>query len=252
MNDRATAVASDHVDVEAVDASTLRPPSAVVCAFPFCAQLLAGVSIWDANYGCTAGFYVGYYGDTRPYMLTAGHCISSSGALWSWSTCSVGPSNCAPVGSQVTGYNGGTSVDTADGDAGLIRSDIIEWQAYPGYMNWSSGGISTLHWYETANPSPGQWVCKNGVTTQTTCGWVTTSYVNISPDAVGRYYTGLFETNACSQQGDSGGPFTRADSETAVGLVSHGNYAGSCSPFPGIGEPVSRARSRFGVEIWGG
>jgi hypothetical protein len=257
---RATAGSGSLTTVRRSKPAALPGPAAISCSMPYCDTLMGGISIWlyanDAypigpgNGGfCTAGFWVGYPGGPRVSMLTAGHCIHAVGQPWG--TCSYGGASCHNVGSQVTGYNGGPA-SAPDGDAGLIKQDVAGFGAHPGYVNWATLGIGTIRWYEQSNPATGQIVCKEGVTTGNTCGTVTASYANISPDADGRYYTGLFQSDACSQQGDSGGPWLRAESDTAVGITSHGNYAGSCGPHASYGEPISRPLQRWGATIYGG
>lgn len=246
-----------NVVVDPVPVVQVKPPPALACIYPYCDTLVAGIEMWtyqnDANpntrISCTAGFWVGVPGLPRISMLTAGHCIQAIGQPWG--TCSINPTNCYNVGSQVESYNGGTSPSTADGDAGLIKQDVAGFDAYAGYFNWTPDAVSPLHAYETQNPVRGEVDCKQGVTTRSTCGTIQAQYVNISPDASGRYYTGLFQSDACSQQGDSGGPWAQAAYETAVGLTSHGNYAGSCTPYPSYGEPIQRALTRFGAVVYG-
>ncbi len=59
---------------------------------------------------------------------------------------------------------------------------------------------------------------------------------------------GMLESTACSDGGDSGGPWTQANVETAIGIHSAGNADG-CGAFA---EPLHRALSATGTVIYGG
>ena len=254
------AATDDPVSVRRSGPGSLPGPPAISCGMPYCDTLMGGISIWlyandaypigpgNGSY-CTAGFWVGYPGGPRVSLLTAGHCIHNIGQPWG--TCSYGGTSCHNVGSQVTAYNGGPP-SAPDGDAGLIKQDVAGFGAHPGYVNWATLGIGTIRWYETSNPALGQVVCKEGVTTGNTCGTVTASYANINGDSNGTYYVGMFRSDACSQQGDSGGPWLRGETDTAVGLTSHGNYSGQCAPFASFGEPIHRPLQRWGATLYGG
>lgn len=137
---------------------------------------------------CSAGFNLRNTSTGQGFLLTAGHCVAT--------------------GSTVTGQGGFTIGTTVSSwfptfDDALIRNDN------PGYWiqgpwvdtNPSNGGFINVSGY---SDSPvGTYLCKSGITTKWTCGFITgkNETVNYSQGAV----YGMTRHSACVEPGDSGG-----------------------------------------------
>ncbi|MGB3437856.1 MAG: S1 family peptidase [Actinophytocola sp.] len=181
------------------------------------------------NYGsCSAGFNLRNPSTGQGFLLTAGHCVST--------------------GSTVTGQDGTTLGTTVASffptyDDALIRNDN------PGYWiqgrwvdtNPSNGGIITVSGY---SDSPvGTYMCKSGITTKWTCGYITgkNETVNYSQGAV----YGMTRHSACVEPGDSGGANVAALSYWSPEGVTSGAqlyWDGSryrCAAAVGAGQNVS-------------
>ncbi|GAB1516253.1 S1 family peptidase [Actinophytocola sp. KF-1] len=181
------------------------------------------------NYGsCSAGFNLRNHSTGQGYLLTAGHCVST--------------------GATVTGQDGtflGTTVSSwfPSYDDALIRNDNPSYwlQGWWVDTNPSNGGIITVSGY---SDSPvGTYVCKSGITTKWTCGYITgkDETVNYSQGAV----YGMTRHSACVEPGDSGGANVAAlSSWTPEGVTSGAQlyWDGSryrCAAAVGAGQNVS-------------
>ncbi len=60
------------------------------------------------------------------------------------------------------------------------------------------------------------------------------------------------QANLCAQQGDSGSPVTRADVSWAAGILTHGNFLGSCSPYLALYEPIQTGLNLMEAIPYGG
>ena len=173
---------------------------------------------------CTAGFAV-RLGSAQGF-LTAGHCFENS--------------------EQVFNQNGGAL-------------GIVEARSFPGddfafvvlhrgqsirgaVQGYSSGVISV----RGATPaSIGSSVCRTGFVSQIRCGTILARNVSATAETNdGRTVTifGLTSTSACSDRGDSGGPFIAGDQAQGILSAQTGNCS-SRSPvtmFQPIDEPLSR------------
>ncbi len=221
---------------------SLTQSPAAACTFPYCDTLMAGIRTWS-GVGCTAAFYVGSPVDGRPFMLTAGHCVSGGRG---WYTCLPGGGACYWAGTEVGGYYGG-----GGGDGGVLRVDYSTpyyqyWSIYPGWVNWWNTGISTVR--ASSTTVVGSVVCQNGATTGSACGTVgsTSTAVHYSD---GKYLTGMVRVDGtCINGGDSGGPWTMADREWAVGITSGGTLGCNATAYF---EPIGRALSTLNVFLYG-
>lgn len=121
-------------------------------------------------------------------------------------------------------------------------------------------GLSTLRYYypEGSSPEIGAMVCKNGRTTASTCGQVTSTdlpqQLDDPPNGNPTLSNVVHIEGMCVLGGDSGSPVTRADQETAAGIISAGvcgqaEYGGVTY---GVAEPIGRALNQLGVQIYGG
>ena len=136
---------------------------------------------------CTAGFAAKDASNYR-YMLTAQHCVAGNnfnvymfgqffGQRW-W---------------QSQAY------DTAS---------VLNW--YPANMNqlprvwhWNNGYVVVKGWLTSYK---NWYVCKSGLTTKWTCGYVTATGQKVWVAAIANYVWNLTAANMCAAAGDSGGP----------------------------------------------
>ncbi|MBB4910001.1 S1 family peptidase [Actinophytocola algeriensis] len=181
------------------------------------------------NYGsCSAGFNLRNQNTGQGFLLTAGHCVGA--------------------GSTVYGQDGvvlGTTVASffPSYDDALVRNDNPSYW-YQGWWvdtNPSNGGIITVSGHSDA--PVGTYLCKSGITTKWTCGYITgkDETVNYSQGAV----YGMTRHSACVEPGDSGGANVAALSHWSPEGVTSGAqlyWDGSryrCAAAVGAGQNVS-------------
>ncbi|MBO9531833.1 MAG: hypothetical protein J7513_02545 [Solirubrobacteraceae bacterium] len=192
---------------------------------------------------CTAGFYAGWSGSPWPHQLTAGHC--NYGLAYQTGVLTVNPLQGWWTGVGVTGsysYGGPTAPGNGTGDVAVIGMTLGgPVGVYPGYFNWGSGGLSTVHWVQLGPPAVGTWMCMNGATTGSSCGYVTNGDTNgaiLDSDGSTHYVQHQIEMwGSCLNHGDSGGPTTLAASETAVGVNSAFYVTNQCGGYRPNGSP---------------
>lgn len=180
-----------------------------------------------------------------------------------WSSCKPGGTNCPAGGTEINRYYGGGGQASSQGDAGLIHvNNVNTWPRYAGYWNWGPNGSSPLRSWFTSPAAVGTVGCLNGATSGSTCGTVrendaTVNYEAgpISPPAT---VTGMLRfRDACPRLGDSGGPWTLASYESAIGVHSgSGPPPGATGPLSGCGadayvEPMNRPVSVYGLSVYG-
>ncbi|WP_416903839.1 trypsin-like serine protease [Micromonospora echinospora] len=152
--------------------------------------------------GCTTGFAVTENISGDAGFLTAGHCALEA------------PPGALTAQGRPLGVWGGYSFPYAD------------WAWVRTYADWRPNaevlGLGPVNGDEPA--AEGASVCRTGVTTGVRCGTVLATDVTVvypgkngGPDKV---VTGLTMTDACSEPGDSGGPFVAGDQ--AQGVLSGG------------------------------
>jgi len=162
----------------------------------FTPLLSAGDAIYGSRYRCSLGFNV-VSGSTY-YFLTAGHCGKLEKTWWTSSsrTTLIGPT---------------VNFSFPGNDYALVRYDNTS-LTHPGG-------------YTVADPFVGESVTRKGSTTGTRTGTVTALNVTVRYSGhPGGTVSGLTQTNACAEGGDSGGPFY--DGSRALGLTSGGS--GDC------------------------
>jgi streptogrisin C len=189
-------------------------PHVAACDFPNCdSPLRGGVNI----HNCTAGFITQSKVDTKRYVLTAGHCVDSGGTKHTH----VANGNEVAIG-PVHNYTFGPG-----GDMGIIRIlDTGYWKPKAWvYVTASNGGYPT-----TKNESYtisgtgyssaliGQYLCKTGKTSGTSCGKVEAIGVTVNYSSEGVTVHNLGRANIHICKGDSGGPLYVK--HVAYGLVS--------------------------------
>ncbi len=186
---------------------------------------------------CSIGFPVTRSGGAKAF-LTAGHCTNDvDQPAYGKDGSRLGTSN----------RNGSGSVDSGDGDFGLVDVDQAGWDLSSKVSGWGKGDV-TLTGSEDA--LVGTAVCHSGQTTGLQCGEVTK--VDQTVDYGNVVINGLSYTSACSAGGDSGGSYVTATGGKAVGLHSGGGSA-TCSSGSGekftIFQPVNEALATFGVTL---
>ncbi|HEU5469245.1 MAG TPA: S1 family peptidase [Actinophytocola sp.] len=168
---------------------------------------------------CSLGFNT-----TGGYAVTAGHCTAG---IPTWLNGNnnkyFGPS----VGANFPGD-----------DYGLIFNDGNLTQ--DGDVVLYTGGAQDIT--GAANNFVGQFVCKSGWRTGTTCA--TINAVNVTVNYPQGAVFGLVQAGLCVQGGDSGGAVF--DGGTAKGLVS-GMQGGTCTSFY---QPVVEALQAYGVWVF--
>lgn len=184
---------------------------------------------------CSIGFSVTRSGGAKAF-LTAGHCTNNTNqTAYGKDRSRLGVSNRSGTG----------SVNSFEGDFGIVDVDQAAWQLAPTVAGWGQGDRQVTG---SAQAVVGTAVCRSGQTTGLRCGEVTkvNQTVNYGNVSIG----GLSYTNACSAGGDSGGSYVTATGK-AVGLHSGGGSA-TCSSggrTNTIFQPVNEALSRFGVSL---
>lgn len=170
---------------------------------------------------CSAGFTARSNADRKPFLLTAGHCLTAATGTWFLrpTTGSNGPT----IGGVHKAFN------NSRGDFGAINiSDALAPPltaiAFLSRKNKLSG--STTH-YRT--PKSGfsrtkQYVCMMGASSGLHCGKISADSVPTAGEQ-GQSLGRQNYVDVCTDGGDSGGPVIR--SRTAVGLISTGPEVGS-------------------------
>ncbi|MCS0635720.1 S1 family peptidase [Streptomyces sp. LP05-1] len=182
---------------------------------------------------CSIGFPVTRSGGGRAF-LTAGHCTNDANqAAYGKDGSRIGTSN-----------RGGTgSVNSGEGDFGIVEVDQSAWRLVPKVAGWGQGDIAVTG---SAEAVVGTSICRSGQTTGLRCGQVTK--VNQTVDYGNVVIGGLSFSSACSAGGDSGGSYVTASGGKAVGLHSGGGSA-TCSGGGGqkytIFQPVNEALRKF-------
>lgn len=178
---------------------------------------------------CSVGFNVQKKSDpTQKYVITAGHCtvLASGEAKWY---------NGANV---YFGYDAGGRYPGTD--YGLIRHNnpVID---KPGNVYWhGSGQVTDIT--HSRDPGFGEYVCQSGWVLGTYCGTVYELDVT-AHYREGNVY-GLFRTDHCVSDGDSGGPIFHGGA--ALGIHSGRNTSG-CIAYH---QRVNPALAWYGVEVY--
>jgi streptogrisin D len=174
---------------------------------------------------CSLGFNMINHSTGLYYAATAGHCTydGTVGAIAeNWYT---NPAYSVYLGNEVSTRLGGT-----DGfDFAIIR-----------YQNANLSHPGTVHNYKfnqdyditgSGYADDGDYVCKSGRTTGTTCGYVIYSCVGHDywADGLERRLVCGYETTLCTAGGDSGGPIWHGSQAVAIHTTSNGGWNGDWS-----------------------
>jgi hypothetical protein len=225
----------------------------------FCNTLVAGDRWYTSAGECTMAWWVSIKEREPkefPSILTAGHCIAGVGTVKPTDTCEPEETSCQQFGLTLTYYQG-----EGRGDAGLIDyySGLYGSPTFPlatDYWNWWDGEPSPLEYYITGEPWAGLTVCLQGYRTGSSCGEVVKSGLTENPG------NGIEDSNMTEVklnsgkvcEGDSGGPWDRAEKDTAVGIQSlavlneEHDECGTIAYITPVYEPIND----FGLIMWGG
>ena len=197
-------------------------------------DLIAGQAIFGGGARCSLGFNARNAAGAR-FVITAGHCTNHA-VTWSGVGGLIGPR----AASSFPGDDFGTI---------QVTTTTPTWSS-PLVDQYSAGpDLALLGWGQV--PVGGR-VCRSGSTTGWRCGTVQAfnQTVNYSQGTV----FGLTRTDACAEQGDSGGPFVSqpifffGPYVSAQGLTSGGS--GNCT-FGGTTyfQPLNEVLTRYGLRL---
>lgn len=189
-------------------------------------DLVGGDAIYLGGARCSVGFGA-RTGAGAARMITAGHCTRSGGDVRGTNTTPIGPVR--------------SSVFNRDGDWGVV--DVgPPWVPTP---QVAAAGSTTLRVTGPATAAVGASVCRSGSTTGWRCGQVTA--VDVTANYASGPVLGLTLTTACSEPGDSGGPFVAGGA--ALGVLSGGS--GDCASSGGstLYQPIAEVLAREGLTL---
>lgn len=190
---------------------------------------------------CTLGFNAVKYSTGIYYALTAGHCTYQRENWYTNSNFSV------YMGYEVSSRYGGTLGQ----DMGVIRYDNPD-LTHPGYIhNYKDG-----HDYDitsSGTPVKDNYVCKSGITTGTTCGYVTNACGTVTYDDGTTLYCMVWNTT-CGEARDSGGPYWKGSLGVAIHSGSIKKPDGHCLPPEDGGsafaQHATEFESTYGISIY--
>lgn len=184
---------------------------------------------------CTAGFATRDASNYR-YMLTAEHCVRGNNF------------NVNMFG-QFFGqrWNSNAAFDTAS----VLNWNPANMNQLPRVWHWNNGYVTVKGQYTTGK---NWYICKSGMTTYWTCGYVNAVGQKIWIANPGLYVYNLTETSLCSKKGDSGGPVVvRAGLYGywwATGVLSAGNAGLLCTSSTKMWfVPVASALGQMGLSL---
>ena len=189
-------------------------------------DLVGGDGIIVGGGLCSIGF-VAHTLAGAPRLITAGHCTRAGGQVLGTNNVPIGPVR--------------SSTFNRDGDWGVV--DVGPgWRPTPSVSGENRASLAVTG---TATAPVGSTVCRSGTTSGWRCGTVKATDVTANYDA--GPVTGLVLTDACSEGGDSGGPFMAGSS--AVGLLSGGT--GDCTTAGGTSlyQPVDEILRAEGLAL---
>ncbi len=202
---------------------------------------------------CSVGFN-GYRTSTgAAQFVTAGHCDDpiASGGFWATAAYTMGSAardpgtagakNSTKIGAPIAGsFHYGDYYDSGLvqlSKAVATRPDVITWG---GGAN-TAMGTAAIPIVGAAQSIVGTAVCRSGQRTGWQCGKITV--VDYAPLVSGKRVDGV-QTTACSQAGDSGGPFIAG--QFALGILSGGTWPQDAShPTTGCLRPIGNYSSLY-------
>ncbi|MBO2448211.1 S1 family peptidase [Actinomadura barringtoniae] len=193
--------------------------------------MLDGTAVWSAAGRCTLGFNV-FDGFGRHYFITAGHCTHAASDWYADSG----------LTSRLGTNAGHPNVFGPGGDYGIVEYDTAQIHAY-GTVADSGKFITT-----SGDAVVGLSIRHDGSTTHLRGGHVVSLNKTVTYGD-GTTVTGLIETDACSEPGDSGGPLYDGGS-IALGILSGGNGSCSISGSHTVYQPVAPILRDFALTLW--
>lgn len=199
----------------------------------------------EINGNCSAGFNLRNPSTGQGYLLTAGHCVSAGSYVYSrgiW------------FGTTLESWYPGL-------DDAIIRKDNSYWYQGPWVdTNPSNGGYVNVYGYSDA--PVGTLICKSGITTKLTCGYIRGKNETVTYTG-GLVLYGLTRHDACVEPGDSGGAnYQYASTRTAEGVTSGASLYGTAKRcgsavgqptvswyFP-IADSMAYYGPKYGVQVW--
>lgn len=190
--------------------------------------LLAG---GDAIYGSSSRCSLGTNArrGTTYYLITAGHCTSTSATWWTNSAHTI-----------AIGTRAATSFPADDYGTVLYSNSAL---AHPSAVNTYPGQLAITG---VGTPFVGTAVCRSGATTGVRCGTITALNATVNY-AEGIVY-GLIQANICAEPGDSGGPLYVPSTGRILAILSGGS--GNCTT-GGVTyyQPIGEILSALGLTI---
>lgn len=214
--------------------------AAQACSFPNCDRpLRGGTGIgFDTQSFCSAGFMAVAPGGEN-YLVTAGHCAPTGVRARFFAKSPSRFNSSTQSRSWSIGVNAPAMTVFGPLDYMAVRIDrrSIWMPRVSGsyFSEWSVDGRAT-RFSGVREPIVGEPVCKASIMTGVTCGTVIA--VDVSIKVGGASLRDTFATNACSEEGDSGGPYVGADG-ALLGILSGGT--GECPAGPGTGLSIAQS-----------
>jgi hypothetical protein len=207
----------------------------------FCDRPMRGGQFMRADFpngpGCTEGFQVRGNSGNNPFVLTAGHCLQApDGDSGPWTTRRQTGFDPFEIGSRHSSIYGPY-------DYGIVRvAPGSFWEGPPApaghvFVDGKPGETTQDEFYainDAKSPTQGQAICLSSgiqipqVGYWTDCGTVTAGPVNRTSqnhDGSLTSLTGVWDSNACTTPGSSGGPLYK--DHHAYGLT-HGGFESPC------------------------
>lgn len=193
---------------------------------------------------CTSGFAATGNAYANTFVITAGHCLTSTAAFWA---------ETANGYENELGHEEGHYYAQGQSDGGLIRVKDTNWWV----KNWGWRGHVVV-WgpapqYSIQNPSNpiygsassyvGEYVCHSGRSTGSSCGTVQQISAKVTYEDGSSLTHMTRVSGACIDKGDSGGP--EYDGNYAVGILSGGQIGCANSYYT----EVKEIESIYGVHV---
>ncbi|MDG0792235.1 S1 family peptidase [Cohnella ginsengisoli] len=176
-----------------------------------------GIAIDNSN--CSTAFTATK--DTKEFLVTAGHCVTSIGSAAKQNTTNVGTQHLSAYGDYGT-------------DVGLILlTDTSRSIGNGYYYNGLANGEYDKNYTTTTTVINGQLICKSGIKTSVTCGSVTNTSATVTYGTI--HLTGMIQAKkddgGLVLGGDSGGVvFNPYNYGQLIGIVSGRSLATSTLP----------------------
>jgi hypothetical protein len=168
-------------------------------------QIIGGLRITFTGWSCTTGFVARDADTRRLVVLTAGHCLASSGisALWSYRGVAIGRAS-------VETFHTGSNADVGEIELMDARSSNEVYGASPTDIRRVTALASDV------SQTVGSKVCRSGATSGWRCGSIVAADVDAKIEGTLIHHT--WWTDFPSTAGDSGSPVLDGDGR-AAGIV---------------------------------